>query len=603
MLNFFLVFFILSGAVEAKDEIPWERWRKLFHEGRQRSSDFYFSKQALDLKVEWKKSVEVFQTQVGFDTNLHPQCRFPARYELIKKYSLAKFVDSKCPDFDTWLTSLSAEGMALVFAGNYPDNPGSIFGHTFLKITSSPSSRLQYKARQHSPILDYALNYAANVDDSAGFFYAIKGLTGLYQGSFSLDPYYVKVNEYAEGEGRDIWEYHLNFTADESRFLLKHYWELRYQAEFDYYFLDDNCSFIILTLIDAVKPEWKLVDGDPWYVIPLETVKKLKKNKDAIKEIKYRPSVRKRSVDLYNSLTVKQKSNLSEVYAGKKSPQNINDADVLNTLAVHFFSQKSKYDGELNKDDERKLSNVLLRLSQLPTPKAKEAVPPLSPEHGHPIAQIKWRVGEQNGEYVDLGIAPGVHELSDAPLGYLDYSELIISDLNFRYKDDKVILRSWDVMSVALFRPASLDAKLFSWRFNFGYQDQSTQYCVLCRQVSLEGEIGLSAEMGRGVLVYSMLGLFVNSFASSTHEWATGKILDLGMIWQQEQRWRVLTRMRTYYDWHASAEERILWRPELSTSYSLNTNWEVRLDVSPSLVWGDSFKTSGEVSAGFDWRF
>ena len=98
-------------------------------------------------------------------------------------------------------------------------------------------------------------------------------------------------------------------------------------------------------------------------------------------------------------------------------------------------------------------------------------------------------------------------------------------------------------------------------------------------------------------------GYFVNSFASSTHEWATGKILDLGMIWQQEQRWRVLTRMRTYYDWHASAEERILWRPELSTSYSLNTNWEVRLDVSPSLVWGDSFKTSGEVSAGFDWRF
>lgn len=41
-------------------------------------------------------------------------------------------------------------------------------------------------------------------------------------------PYYRKVKEYGDFESRDLWEYELNLTPEETRFLVSHIWEMQH---------------------------------------------------------------------------------------------------------------------------------------------------------------------------------------------------------------------------------------------------------------------------------------------------------------------------------------------------------------------------------------
>lgn len=217
------------------------------------------------IKKSSTQPLSAFNSKENWDTNNHAQCLYPARRQLITKHLGENlFPQSKCPDYDEWFGKLNPQGISIVFAGNYPDNPGSLFGHTFIKFIGKDTKE---------DLLDYALNYSAEVSDDIGVLYAIKGLIGGYYGGFSLAPYYVKVNEYAEAEGRDLWEYKTALTPEESQFILSHIWELKNRAEFHYFFLSDNCSSFILKLLDLARPEWNLENKMPWYVIPLETVK------------------------------------------------------------------------------------------------------------------------------------------------------------------------------------------------------------------------------------------------------------------------------------------------------------------------------------------
>jgi hypothetical protein len=108
--------------------------------------------------------------------------------------------------------------------------------------------------------LDGAFEYAAITGDDPFLKLAFMGLTGLYTGSFSGIPYYIKIKEYNNAENRDIFEYDLNLEREDVEFLLRHLWEMQ-QARLHYLFLTRNCSYEILALLEAAKPEWELLTG------------------------------------------------------------------------------------------------------------------------------------------------------------------------------------------------------------------------------------------------------------------------------------------------------------------------------------------------------
>ena len=136
----------------------------------------------------------------------------------------------------------------LVFPAAYLNSPSSMFGHTLLRIDQADVTS------NNTALLSYALNFGAYIEGmDNSILYAWKGLMGGYPGMFALVPYREKLAEYSRLENRDLWEYKLNLTPEETGRMVEHVWELK-QVRFDYYFFDENCSFRLLELMEIARP-------------------------------------------------------------------------------------------------------------------------------------------------------------------------------------------------------------------------------------------------------------------------------------------------------------------------------------------------------------
>ncbi|RME64368.1 MAG: DUF4105 domain-containing protein, partial [Nitrospirae bacterium] len=218
-----------------------------------------------DPEAELIATVEaLFDRQVEGDE--HALCRFPARARwLMDRLEIKKeaLPEVNCRSLDEFLQAVSPEKAYLVFASSFMGSPASMFGHTFLIISPKGTD---------SKLLSYAANYAAEATDRNGLLYAFKGVFGFYKGYFTVLPYYDKIRQYSNMEHRDLWEYPLNLTPEEVRFMVLHLWELKGIYSY-YYFFDENCSYHLLFLLDAVRPEKSMTDRFSFWVIPVDTIR------------------------------------------------------------------------------------------------------------------------------------------------------------------------------------------------------------------------------------------------------------------------------------------------------------------------------------------
>ncbi|MCX6127264.1 MAG: DUF4105 domain-containing protein [Proteobacteria bacterium] len=286
------------------------RWQKiLFYApgmwGFSRSlvdSDNYFlavpqSKYNPQKELEETISQVLRPLQAGQDPNKHAKCRFKRRVSwlieegLIDEVQLPRFI---CQDYIDWRGSKRYEGISIVFSSSYPNNPSSMFGHTFLRMHRS-------KAEQKSGLLDDAINFSAYPDTTNPILYTLKGTAGGFHGFFSFTPYYLKVQEYINADSRDLWEYQLKFTPKDIENVFDILWEIGPHA-IDYFYFDENCSAIILHFLEAVKPTLNLTKFSVW-IIPADTVRTAVKNVQIEEPVVYRPSALSRFLHKYRSLS------------------------------------------------------------------------------------------------------------------------------------------------------------------------------------------------------------------------------------------------------------------------------------------------------------
>jgi hypothetical protein len=494
-----------------------------------------------------------------------------------------------------------------VFAGNYPDNPGSVFGHTFLKVTSSENSRLQFaegKSSSHLDILDYAINYAAYATDEIGFVYAFKGLFGGYYGYFSMDPYYQKVNDYSEGEGRDLWEYRLNFSREDATFLLSHFWELKNSALMNYYFLDDNCSLMILALIEVAKPEWNLVAPHPLVVVPLETIKKLKAIPGAIQSVQYRPSIRKRSDENFASLSSAEKSEVKKLIRGKLSPLKSRSEKALYTSSLYYFSKRSFLDGKLSATEDKILSESLTQLSRLPEKIRPQTHDGKDPVASHDLKEVGLSAGLNNDTFLDLTFKFGIHDLMDYERGYLENSELNLAQTKLRFQDQKLFVRESNIVTVGLLRPLSLNNRHFSWRGKVTYDGLAYLGCRACRSVKAEALGGVSFTVAQDILGYVMAGPYATTFDSSLIYGSAGLSAETGLYHRPDDHWKLLLILSYYLDFARSMDQSLFTNTSLGITYHPEVNWDVNLRVnSPVLFLGARQANAYEQMLGVDYHF
>ncbi|HEX5356026.1 MAG TPA: DUF4105 domain-containing protein [Aquabacterium sp.] len=511
-------------------------------------------------------------------------CRFIARYQWLQEelgFDPQQLPPPDCPRYRQWREGIQADKVTLIFPSAYLNSPASMYGHTFLRLDPQPAA-----GQNRSPLLSYAVNYAANGNENEGIAYALKGLTGLYAGQFTNAPYYLRIREYNDLENRDIWEYELALTPKEIDRLLAHTWELG-PTRFDYYFFDENCSYHLLSLLDAARPELGLTDRFTWWAIPLDTVKAVTDTPGLLKAIRYRPS---------NSTELRYRANLlgpqgaglaQQLSQGQLPPAELmRHEPSADRRALMLETAERLTSFEATRKDSTEAATQRERMALLTARAALPAGDPLTvptpstdPTQGHNTARTDIMVGQRNGHGVVLIQAkPAYHELLDPEPGYQRGAAIQFFSLMLGKTSDGHLqlekLIPVEITSLSAREPL-LSAK--SWRVHIGLERADNARADGSRPlgINLNGGPGLAYELTahENLMGYVFLDNQARWDRSLPRQpWAVGTGLAAGLLADVSPAWRLQLEVfqRAYLD-HQPKEAGLL----LQTRYSLSKQWNL----------------------------
>lgn len=411
------------------------QWLKLGHYrknllGRYQSpmlGNFFVSeKGATDPQEELLKTIELLFSEKNVAGK--SQCRYLARTSWLKQVLDIESADLvSCPERDLWKTQLGAQEVYIIFAASDLSSAGSSFGHTFLRVHNPKNTR-------ELELLDYGINYAAVTGKDSGAIYALKGLFGFYPGAYSMLPYYQKIREYTNLEGRNLWEYRLDLSPDQVAFLIDHLLELE-GSYAPYYFADDNCSQQILELIEVAKPELNISSSFHDMTIPLDTVKALKKENMLIGE-KLRLSLQSEWQARFTDLNFSEKEALKEIVHKRRTDelQKLPVKEKAETLEATLSYLAIKEYREQKELKEEKYPLLVAR-AQLGSQTEPLQVPtPRSPLFSHNSSAFYFGYGKwDENEFYRFKFRRTFHDLLSDDSGLSPFSHLEVLSADFRY--------------------------------------------------------------------------------------------------------------------------------------------------------------------------
>jgi len=401
------------------------------------------------------------------------QCHYIARYRWLKTkldISTQLLPISRCSAYRKWRQRINPATATLVFPAAYLNAPSSMFGHTLLRLDPP----LQANA---SPLLSYAVNFAADVPDGTnGVAYLYQGLAGGFIGRFFIVPYHDRLRKYQRMENRDIWEYNLNLRAQEINRMVDHIWELR-NIGFDYHFLNYNCSYRLLELLDVARPGSRLADHFTIHAIPVDTVRLV--DQDGFVENRvYRPSAAKRLRYMLSSLTTSQMELVETLAHEGIDP----DAARIRTLslreqqrvisgAYRYLQYRMIADRHSDQQSTAISYQLIKRLGALPFGDTFADPPsPVPPDKGHRSARLSAAIGRQGDTYIQIGYRPAYHDLTDNLPGFDEGAEIVFLNTDFRIKKDQLSLQQFDLLRIRSFTPRDTFSRPFSWQLDIALE-------------------------------------------------------------------------------------------------------------------------------------
>ncbi len=442
----------------------------------------------------------------------HGICRFRARFFYLD--SLLHFEGLprlECQEFKAMFVYVNPKSATIIFPSAHINSPASMFGHTFLLLNSGFNSRL----------LSFAINYQASADPNVenGFAFAFKGLVGMYDGRFSILPYYEKIKEYRDVENRDIWEFDLNLSYEEVLQMYRHIWELG-DAWSWYYFFDENCSYNILWLLEVARPSLNLRKKFIYQVNPPETLFVMRDAGLITKET-YRPSRRAKLLAYERDMSFSDVRKAKKIAKGKLSAQSVADDE---NLALHQKQyilessiEMSEYwyaKGKLEREDYTQIihesASVRSKLGaseavDIPTPNS-----PLMGNRGLRVSPMYFANADSGGitqQGLGLDFRLAYHDITDNDRGYLTGAQIeFLRILGYTGVDSQNQMRAHihhaTILSLASFGMVSKFFTPFSYRLDTGFSRQFL-HDTLRYYLALGG--GLSTRIGHYSYVYYLL--------------------------------------------------------------------------------------------------
>jgi hypothetical protein len=463
------VFSDLWGRVE--DQKLWDdpEWWTLGHYHRtmwgqvaSRVDDdrfFLHPKGKTHRKLELKATLDAFVNPV---LNPDPDarslaCRFPARRKwLIEKLSIPEevFAVGECDDYVAAIKELNVERAVVIYPSAYLNSPASMFGHLLLVLDRKGKDRL----------LSRAVNYAAIVEDSFGPLFAVKGIFGLYEGIYTILPYYDKVEEYSAVNRRDIWEYPLELTAEELDRLLRHVWELQ-ELKSRYFFFKENCAFNLLYPIEVARPSLSITRRFRLSAVPVSLLQQLTDSQITGEPV-FRPSKSFRMKAIADALSPSEQKQALALAQGKALSGE--ETPLVLSLAVELTQYRyteREISPEVYKERVFPLLRARSRHGKVDLP---DVIPPLPPSAGHAPQRVDTYVGFQKsaGMFGGLRWRAAYHDELDDPRGYPPGSSITFFGLDLRTAPGKGIspeVKRFSLIDIRSLSPPELWVRPLSW--------------------------------------------------------------------------------------------------------------------------------------------
>ncbi|WP_239027778.1 Lnb N-terminal periplasmic domain-containing protein [Geomonas subterranea] len=511
----------------------------------------------------------------------HPICRFPARLAWLSgelSIDPSRLPAALCSEQQEQIRTVDARAAVLVFPVGHINSPASMFGHTLLRIDGPSKSNL----------ISYAVNYAADATDANGFLYAFKGLSGLYKGYYSLMPYYQKVKEYSDLEHRDMWEYRLRLTREEVDKLLLHALELQRIAS-DYYFLDENCSYNLLFLIEAARPTLHLSDRTGLLVHPTNTIE-IAKDSGILDEAVYRPSQGARIVKIASLLDEERQQAALDVAQGTRHPGSVTAApgteqdkrEVLDLAAELVQLRLARK--ELEQDAYSKLYlKILAERSALGTGSeaAYAVAPPAPPDAGHHTSKIGLGGGVRRGEwYGAVHLQPEFHSLLDPDQGYLKGAQIKFFDTLVDYVPEtgRPRLRSLHLLDILSTAPRDRFFKPYSWKVAAGWDTEVMEDGRDSLVFRLNSGGGLARRSPFGGILYGLAELSVDGGKHLRGPVAAAPGLSVGVLEQVGDWWKIHLEGSAFF--YLVGDDRTSLKATLSQNFRLAQQQSLSLSLS-----------------------
>jgi hypothetical protein len=538
-------------------------------------------------------------------------CRFPARTRwLIKVLNISPQMlqRNSCEQFQHWLKPLIADTLTLVFPVSVLNSPASMFGHTFL--------RLDRKTAKFTDLLAWTISYAADTHQEKGLSFAFKGLTGGYPGKFSITPYHSRVKEYTDIESRDIWEYQLNFNREEIQILLEHLWELL-PVYFEYFFIDENCAYQLLSLLEIARPDLKLLSQFYFDASPVETVRAVANIPGLLKSVHFRPSnqkiinARTQRISMREQLLAQQ---LADDALDLHNPELLVKPEPLRAqileLAYDYLSYQQamqmKFTNHaeidlLEKARQQRLFELLSARSELAikSQQPKVASPDVRPDQGHYGRRLGLRAGfDQPWWYQQVDFRWAYHDLYDPPRGFAQGAQLEFFKPAIRYysSDNYWQFESIDLVNLISMPVRTEFIKPFSWELSASVQ----RHRIHEQSRPLMGDFKAGIGMSFRLTINSQVAVFINTGAMLSDAFRQFLALSAGgrmeMLWQLSENWQsgVYANVMQYFQGMSETNYRFGNKQQ----WSIDQHNSIILEVSAAREFGVEF-----VNTQLSWQY
>ncbi|EMI5243485.1 DUF4105 domain-containing protein [Acinetobacter baumannii] len=585
-------------------------WQRLMYANKNQKSEVTYAGYFLsengknNLKEELKADISALF--IPTQDNQSIRCKFPARSQwLIQQLGIQEneLPQVKCSEFENWIGQIKPYKATLIYATDFMGNPSSMFGHTLL--------RLDPKDQQQLNLVSYAVNYAATVAGNDNWSYAWKGLTGQYPGEYSLMPYYRKVKEYGDFESRDLWEYELNLSPEETRFLVSHIWEMQH-VSFPYYFVSDNCAYRLLGLVDLVKPESHLQEKFNYASIPMETIKAMQQQ-GLTKAPVYRPALETQLLAQAHQhgaslAKVAHQLAMKPIKESSETLKSFSPSDQAKILEMAYDDLYLQFIGRKVEESfaQPQLRQLLALRSQIDLDKQRQEPkrPSTEPTQGHNARNVSLKLGEVQGDkFIEIGHRQAYHDLIDPQGGYRAGTQLLFLNGNAQWRDDHLKLEHLDLLEVNSYNPIQPFKTPLTWGFNLGWRQEAVHDGVYNDEkqhgvASFNAQVGYSlADYERKYICYGQVQTYVQAGSNLDKGWCVGVGPTLGCMNQWLEKFNTVVQVELPY-----------WEDQNQWNLRLNTQWQYAINSNNAIRFNWDYEKQNHLdwmksSLGYVWFF